>query len=198
MSEPATGWSALHHGIDPAEVPLLRGWLRAMWFLARPLVAVRMPPTALTVLGALFAVDAVLLASAQPWVALALVLLAVLCDGLDGAVALLSRRVSIAGAYADRIADRVADSAFAAVLWRCGAPWELALAAGALSLLHESVRMVRGGDLLARLTVAERPTRTICAALACASSAVAGATWPPTVCAAVWVGLAVIGLVQLR
>jgi phosphatidylglycerophosphate synthase len=161
-------------------------------------VRLRIPPTTLTVLGALLAVDAVLLAADQPWVALALVLLSVLCDGLDGAVALLGRRVTVAGAYADRVADRLADLAFAAVLWRCGAPWGLALAAGVLSLLHETIRVMRGRDLLARITVAERPTRTICAALACASSAVSSATWPPTVCAAVWTGLAIIGLAQLR
>lgn len=198
MTEQAAQWSALHHGIDPARVPLLSGWLRAMWFLAAPLARIRTPPTALTVLGALFAVDAVLLAASQPWVALVLVLLSVVCDGLDGAVALLSRRVSVAGGYADKIADRVADAAFATVLWRCGAPWELALAAGALSLAHEAIRMVRGGALLARLTVAERPTRTVCAALACGSSAVSSAPWPPTVCAAVWTALALLGLAQLR
>jgi phosphatidylglycerophosphate synthase len=198
MTERSAGWSALHHGIDPAQVPLLRGWLRAMWFLATPLARLRVPPMALTVLGALLAVDAVLLATSLPWVALALVLLSVLSDGLDGAVALLSRRVSVAGGYADKVADRVADVAFAGVLWRCGAPWGLALAAGALSLLHEAIRSVRGGALLARLTVAERPTRTICAALACASSAVSAATWPPTVCAAVWTALALVGVAQLR
>jgi phosphatidylglycerophosphate synthase len=198
MTGQSAAWSALHHGIDPARVPLLRGWLRAMWFLAAPLARLRVPPTALTVLGALFAVDAALLAASLPWAALALVLLSVLCDGLDGAVALLARRVSVAGGYADKIADRVADAAFAVVLWRCGAPWPLAVAAGGLSLLHEAIRSFRGGTLLAKLTVAERPTRTVCAALACVSSAVSEASWPPSVCAAVWTVLAVIGLAQLR
>ena len=198
MTTPTAGWSALHHGIDPRRVPLLSTWLRAMWFLAAPLARIRIPPLALTLLGALFAIDAVLLAAAEPWVALCLVLLSVLCDGLDGAVALLSQQVTVAGGYADKIADRVADVAFAAVLWRCGAPAALALCAGALSLLHEGIRSVRGGARLARLTFAERPTRTVCAALACVSSGASSATWPPTVCAAVWVALALIGLAQLR
>jgi CDP-diacylglycerol--glycerol-3-phosphate 3-phosphatidyltransferase len=202
VSEPvadgSAGWSALHHGIDPRRLRIVHRWLRAMWWLARPLVRLRVPPLGLTVLGALVAIDAVLLAASQPWVALALVLLSVLCDGLDGAVALLAGRVSVRGAYADRIADRVADAAFAAVLWRCGAPWPLALAAGMLSLVHEASRELRGGRLLARLTVAERPTRTICAALACGSAGVSPATWPPTVCASIWAALAVIGLAQLR
>ncbi len=202
MTRPVTGrsaeWSALHHGIDPRRIPVLHVWLRGMWALATPLVRLRVPPLALTVLGALLAIDAVLLARAQPWVALALVLASVVCDGLDGAVALLARRVSVRGAYADRVADRVADAAFAAVLWRCGAPWGLALAAGLLSLLHETIRSVRGGAALSRLTVAERPTRTICAIIACACAAVSAATWPPTVCAAVWTAAALVGLAQLR
>ena len=197
MEQPAAGWSALHHGLDPDAVPLLRRWLSLIWWLARPLATLRVPPTVLTVIGVLFAADAVLFAARLPWIALALVLLSALCDGLDGAVAVLSRRASAFGSVADKVADRLADCAFAAVLWRCGAPWPLALAAGALSLVHEGLRVVLGGRRLARITVAERPTRVICAALACVCAAVSSATWPPTVCAAVWAGLAAIGLAQL-
>lgn len=197
MVDPRAGWSALHHGIDPAGIALLRGWLRLMWWLARPLVRLRVAPTAVTVVAAVLAVDAVLLASRFPWVSLGLVLAAAVGDGLDGAVALLARRVSRAGAVADKVGDRVADSCFALVLWGCGAPWWLAVGAGALSLLHELLRSVRGGALLSRITVAERPTRVVCAALGCASAGLSSATWPPTVCAAVWAGLAVVGLLQL-
>lgn len=168
-----------------------------MWWLARPLVALRVPPLALTVLGALLALDALLLAGSLPAVALAVVLLASLCDGLDGAVALLSGRATRFGSAADKIADRVADSAFALVIWRCGAPLWLALVAGGLSLLHEALRALLGGARLSRLTVAERPTRVVCTTLACLCAAVSSAVWPATVCAAVWAGLAVIALAQL-
>jgi phosphatidylglycerophosphate synthase len=188
-------WSTLHHGIDPARVPLLDPWLRLVGRVARPLRFVH--PMVFTGLGVLFAVDALLLAGTQPWFALALVLVATACDALDGAVAVIARRASAAGARADKIADRLADSAFALVLWRCGAPLALAVIAGLLSLVHEGVREVRGGALRAQLTVAERPTRVVCAALACACAGVSSATWPPTVCAAVWVALAVAGLAQL-
>jgi phosphatidylglycerophosphate synthase len=186
----AAGWSQLHHGIDPARVPLLRGWLRIVWTLARPLR--RVPPLAITVGGVLLAIGAVLVA---PWVALALVVAAVLCDAMDGAVALASGRASAFGSIADKVADRIADTAFALVIWQCGAPLWLALAAGALSLVHEAVRVLRGGAALARITVAERPTRAVCTLLACATAGVG--TWAPTVCASVWVALALAGLVQL-
>jgi len=187
----------LHHGIDPAGVPLLAPWLRAMWWLARPLATLGITPSVLTVLGPGAAVGAAAVASSVPLVALLLVVVAVLMDGLDGAVAVVADRAGARGPVLDRIADRVSDCAFAVVLWRCGAPWELAAAAGALSLLHEAVRDVRGGRLRSAITVAERPSRTVCTVLACLCAAISAAAWPPTVCAAVWVALAVVGLGQL-
>jgi phosphatidylglycerophosphate synthase len=193
MSTPAQRWSALHHGIDPARVPLLAPWLRLMWRLARPLRAV--PPTAITAIGVVLAVDAVLLASSLPWVAFVLVLAAALCDGLDGAVAVVAGRATRAGALADAIADRIADLAFAAVLWRCGAPWGVAVACGAVAVGVDLVRRLR--RVPARITVAERPTWTICAALGCGAAAVTDAEWPVLVCASVWLAAGAIGLVQL-
>jgi phosphatidylglycerophosphate synthase len=189
------GWSQLHHGLDPGDVPFVRGWLRAVGFLARPVRQVA--PMVFTVAGAVLAVVAVPVAARSPWLALALVVVSVLCDALDGAVAVLADRASTAGALADKIADRVSDTAFALVIWQCGAPWWLAGLAGALSLAHEGVRTVRGGPALSRITVAERPSRVICTVLACAAAALSSLAWPATVCAAVWVGLAVIGLVQM-
>ncbi|MGH8862731.1 MAG: CDP-alcohol phosphatidyltransferase family protein [Jatrophihabitantaceae bacterium] len=188
-------WSRLHHGIDPAGVPMLRLWLRAVWALARPMRSV--PPVVFTVAGALLAIDALLFAARSPWVAFGLVLAAVMCDALDGAVALLAGRASRFGATADKVADRIADSAFALVIWRCGAPLWLALVAGSLSLVHEAVRTVRGRAALAQITVAERPSRAVCTLLACVCAGVSATTWPATVCAAVWIGLALIGLAQV-
>lgn len=186
-------WSRLHHGIDPARVPLLRAWLTFVAVLARPVR--RVPPLAFTVLGAALAVFAVVLF--RPWLAVVLVLAAAVCDALDGAVAVLAARATAFGAVADRVADRIADSCFALLLWRSGAPLWLALLAGTISLAHEATREVAGGWRRARITVAERPTRVICAVLACAAAGVSDATWPPTVCAAVWLALGLAGLAQL-
>lgn len=196
-SETARRWSQLHHGIDPASVPLLGAWLRLMWWLARPLARLRVRPIVLTVLGVAFAVGAALSASTRPWLAAALVLASVLCDGLDGAVAVLAGRGTALGARADKIADRLADCAFAAVLWGCGAPWWLAAVAGGISLAHEGIREYRGGMLRTMITVAERPTRTICALLAGGCAGVSSAGWPPTVCAGVWIATGLVGLGQL-
>jgi CDP-diacylglycerol--glycerol-3-phosphate 3-phosphatidyltransferase len=166
-----------------------------MWWLARPLAAARVPPTAVTIAGLVLGVDAALLAVRHPWAAGVTVVLAALCDGLDGAVAVVGSRATRHGAAADAIADRIGDAAFAVVLWRCGAPWWLALACGAVALGIDGLRRLR--NMPARITVGERPTWTICAALACGSSAIGSAQWPVLVCAAVWLAAGITGLAQL-
>jgi phosphatidylglycerophosphate synthase len=193
VSTPAQRWSALHHGIDPARVPMLVPWLRLMWLLARPLRYV--PPTLITAFGVLLSLDAVLLAGSLPWAAAVAVIAAAVCDGLDGAVAVVADRASVAGARADAVADRVSDVAFAAVLWRCGAPWWLTVVCGGLAVGVDVLRRVRRVPSL--ITVAERPTWTVCAALAGGSAAVTSAHWPVTVCAAIWVAAGVVGVVQV-
>jgi CDP-diacylglycerol--glycerol-3-phosphate 3-phosphatidyltransferase len=189
----AQRWSALHHGIDPQRVPLLMPWLRLLWRVAR---AVRLvPPTAITVLGGLLALDAVLLAGSLPGAAAGAVVLAALCDGLDGAVAVVAGRATHFGAVADAVCDRVADAAFAAVLWRCGAPWPLALVCAGLALGVDGLRRLR--RIPGRITVGERPTWTVCAALAGLSAAGTSADWPVVVCAGVWAAAGVIALAQI-
>lgn len=193
LTTPAQRWSALHHGIDPERVPLLSSWLRLMWWFARPLRLV--PPMVITAVGVLLAFDAVLLAGSLPAVAAVAVVLAALCDALDGAVAVVADRATAAGRVADAVADRLSDVAFAAVLWRCGAPWGLAVACGVVALAVDVVRRLR--RVPARITVAERPTWTVCAVLAAGSAAVTSVTWPVNVCATVWLATGAIALGQL-
>jgi phosphatidylglycerophosphate synthase len=168
-----------------------------VWRLAEPLAAIRVRPLALTWAGLVLAVDAPFLVRRLPWVALVFILLSVFADGLDGAVAIVRGQASSFGAVADKVADRIADLAFVAVIWRCGAPAALAVSTGAAVSMVELVRDVRGGRFRAMLTVAERPSRAICALVACVCIAVSTATWPATVCAAVLLVLSLIGLVQL-
>lgn len=174
---------------------LLPGWLRFVWALARPLAWLRVPPTAVTVLGVVLAAGAVVLAGPLPWAAAAAVLLAALCDGVDGAVAVVADRATRGGALADAVADRATDIAFALVLWRCGAPLWAAVGAAALAVEVDLVR--RWVRRPATITVAERPTFTICAVLACGASALSNDAWPVLTCAGVWAGLALIALLQL-
>jgi phosphatidylglycerophosphate synthase len=188
-------WAERHHGIDPADVPLLTPWLKLMWRLAGPLAARRVPPTAITALGVALAGMAVATAARRPAIAAALVPAAAVCDGLDGAVAVHSDRSSPRGGVADAVADRLVDTAFAAVLWRCGAPPAIAAAAAGAAVGVDGLRRWRRVPTV--ITVAERPSWTVCAALACASTARTAARWPVRCCAAVWLGLGAIGAAQI-
>lgn len=187
-------WSALHHGIDPGGVPLLRGWLRSMWAIARVLARLRVPPTAITAAGVCLAALAVVTAGPYPLLAAALVFLAAASDGLDGALAVVADRVTQLGRYADAVADRCCDIAFALVLWRCGAPWVLAVVAAVLAVGADTLRRIRRVPDV--ITVAERPTFAICAIVG-GLSAAGSRGWPLLVCAAVWLAACSVGVGQL-
>ena len=195
MTTPFDRWSRLHHGIDPAGVPLLRGWLRLLWTLAGPAARLGVAPTAVTVLGVLLAGAAVLTTAAVPVAALLLVVAAAVCDGLDGAVAVLAERATPAGARADAVADRLVDALFAAVLWRCGVPAWLAVIAAVTAVGVDLLRRARHVPTV--ITVGERPTWTVCAALACLCAALSDARWPVLICAAVWLAAGAVAAGQL-
>ena len=108
-------WSLLHEGIDPGGVRFVRGWLSIAYAVARPLAAARIPPTVVTLAGLLTAVATVPIAglgARWPLLGLVLVVASGLLDNLDGAVAVLTDRVTARGALADTICDRLADAAY--------------------------------------------------------------------------------------
>jgi archaetidylinositol phosphate synthase len=154
-------WSQGHHGIDPEAVPFVRGWLRVVDVACRPLVALRVPPDAVTAAGLLFSLAVPVLAAAGllGW-AVAAVLVSVLLDGLDGAVALRTDRVSSYGRALDSACDRVSELAWwVALVLGAGVPWWAAAVLAVLTLAPEGWRARTGR--LGALTVWERPTRTI-------------------------------------
>lgn len=162
-------WSALHDGIDPDGVPFVRGWLSLVYAAARPFAAARVAPSLVTLAGLVVAVAVPLVTWAGDGWALAaavLVLVSALFDSLDGAVAVMTGRVTSWGALFDAVCDRLADAAYGVALWVLGAPAWLVLAWIGLSSLTEYAR-ARGQALLATplgvVTVGERPTRIIVA-----------------------------------
>lgn len=194
MPDPAPGdWSGAHHGIDPGAVPFVRGWLRLVDLACRPLVALRVPPDAVTAAGLLFSLAVPVLAGAGllGW-AVAAVLVSVLLDGLDGAVALRTDRVSSYGRTLDSACDRVSELAWwVALVVGADVPvWAVGVLA-VLTLGQEGWRARTG--LLGALTVWERPTRTI---LVVVGLAFAGLELG-VVTGVVGVVLALAGVVQL-
>jgi phosphatidylglycerophosphate synthase len=163
-------WSRAHGGADPG-ARFVGGYLAVVHRAARPLAWARVPPDVVTLAGLALAAAALLPAAAGGrWVLLVPVLVAgsAFLDGLDGAVAVLTDRSTRWGAVLDALVDRAADASFCAVLWLIGAPGWLAVAAAATGFGHEYVRAraaAAGMAGVGRITVGERPTRVVVAAL---------------------------------
>jgi phosphatidylglycerophosphate synthase len=203
---PVAGWSRLH-GEDVSGNGLVVGWLRLVHVLARPLD--RVHPDVLSVAGVVVAGGAVAAAGAGGrWALLALVLVVAtgVFDGLDGAVALRTGRARPLGAVVDAVSDRLADLALVLVLLVLGAGAWWCAAIGVAVMLHEYARAKAQGVGMrsaGAITVAERPTRVIVVAIACAGTGLAPGGTPVTgwgwasVSAVVWVACAVAGFGQL-
>lgn len=205
-------WSTLHAGVDPRASVLVRSWLTAVHACARPLARARVRPDVLTLLGVGLAVATVPVALAGvrwAFVVAALAALSSLVDSLDGAVAVLSGRVTRWGALLDAVCDRCGDVALTLSLVLLvlpdvdtagAAPTLVAVTSGAavlLPLLHEYVR-ARAGDLglagLDVVTVGERPTRLIVVIMFAVGAASTG--WGSVAFAGLGV-LALLGLVSV-
>jgi CDP-diacylglycerol--glycerol-3-phosphate 3-phosphatidyltransferase len=201
-------WGRAHGGYDPRTgSPLVRGWLRLGYALARPVARCGLGPTPVTVAGALLALGVPVVVPAGPagpLLAAVLVLGSALADSVDGAVALLADRATRMGQVYDAVADRLGEAAWCAALWRLGVPGWLALLLVGVSWLHEYVRARAGAAGMREIgavTVAERPVRVI-ATVACLCAAVVGTATSsgaaaPVAAAAVWALLALVGLLQL-
>lgn len=196
-------WSAVHGGTPPTG--LVGGWLVMTHAVARPLVRRRVGPDGVTLLGVAVAGSALLPAAAGGRWALAVVVVVAVAgvlDNLDGAVAVMSHRVTRWGAVLDALADRVADAVFVGCLWLLGAPGWLVVAGGAVAWLHEYLRARAAGAGMTGVgvvSVCERPTRivlTVMFALGAGTYPAAAAGWA-TAGAAAWLTLGLVGLAQV-
>jgi phosphatidylglycerophosphate synthase len=206
--DPVAGWERLH-GEDVSGNRLAGGWIRLMHRIARVPLVRSASPDVLTVCGVLCAAASVLVAAQGrqwPLLAVALIVVAALFDGLDGAVALRSGKVRPLGAVLDAVADRVSDLCLLGVLVALGADARWCAALGAATLLHEYARaraQAAGMASAGAITVIEKPTRVILAALACAGAAIVpsgppGLPWSwAVVFAGAWTVCAMVGAVQL-
>jgi CDP-diacylglycerol--glycerol-3-phosphate 3-phosphatidyltransferase len=197
-------WSALHGGVAPSA--LVRLWLRGVQGLAAVGPVSRVPPDVLSAAGVVALAGAAAVAARWPLSTAALVVLAGVLDGLDGAVALHTGRARPLGAVVDALADRLGDLLLAATLAVLGAPVGWCVAAGALTLLHEYLRAratAAGMPGVGPVTVAERPTRLVLVAVAAlGTAALPGGTpwtgWNWAVVSAVgWVAVGAVGFLHL-
>lgn len=201
-------WAVLHGGYDPRGSALVALWLGWTHTVAAPLVRARVAPDVVTVGGLLLSAAAVPMAAAGdgwPLGAALLVVASGLSDNLDGAVAVMTDRATRWGYVLDSSCDRVGDGLFLVALWAAGAPGGLCVLGGALMALQEYVRARAGAAGMTEVgvvTVWERPTRVIVTAVALAATpalplAGVAAVLGAVLGAAAWVGLGVVGLLQL-
>lgn len=203
-------WAQSHGGHHPASGGRAeQAWFALIFRLAGPLR--RVHPDVLTAGAVVFAAVAAVLAGGEPRLCLAaaaLVVLSAVLDGIDGAVAVISGRTSRWGHLLDSLGDRVAEAFFGLALAEAGAPWEMCAAAVATGWLQEyaRARAAAGGlhEILV-VTIAERPTRVIAAALGLLAVGVLGShtfgefdAETAAFCGVVvWLSLGLVGLAQL-
>lgn len=172
------GWSRLHGGIDPRSSVWISGWVRVAHACATPLVRVGVGPSTATILGVavMTAVPAIAWAGAAwPLLAMVVLLVGAILDGVDGAIALQTGTATRWGRVLDPFADRCSDLLLILTLVILGAPVWLGVALAVATLLLESVRahaQAAGLQGPGALTWWERPSRVIVAVFATASSGI--------------------------
>ena len=158
-------WSALHGGASITGI--IRAWLVISFALARPIVRLRISPNLLSLLGVIAAIFTYV--EARHDYCAAILIFSLLCDGLDGTVAILSDKASKRGAMVDAIADRIGETFWALAFYTLGAPAWLVATAWVLAFTQEysRARIAGLGDYrIDVVTIAERPVRAAFLAIA--------------------------------
>lgn len=167
-------WSELHGGA--AVKGIVKWWLNIAYVISRFLHKIRVTPNALTYFGVLLGL-ALLAATSfdraentgQLLLALTLLILSLIADGVDGSLALLTSRTSRYGAALDSIADRLVEFLWAMVFLNLGADLGVVLAAFLMAQIQEYIRARLGGLGIREVgivTPSERPVRAIFLAIA--------------------------------
>ena len=206
----ATRWSGLHGGVDPRDgSPFVRAWLRLAYRLGRFLARLGVRPATVTVAGLLLCGLVPLTVRAGrfgPVLGAVLVVLSTVADSADGAVAVITNRVTRLGYVYDSVADRLGEVAWLVALWLLGVPVWLVVTTGGLAWLHEYLRAratAAGMKEIGTVTVAERPTRAIVVTAGLLLAGVGGlvsrdlAVGTVTMATAIWLLLGAVGILQL-
>jgi CDP-diacylglycerol--glycerol-3-phosphate 3-phosphatidyltransferase len=158
-------WSELHGGANITGV--VKWWLSISYALSFPLVRLRVSPNLLSAIGVVAAVFT--FTEATHYYAIAILVLSLLSDGIDGTVAILSGKASKRGAMVDAICDRIGECFWALALWRLGVPAWIVATAWLFAFTQEYARARIGGLGDYRIdvvTIAERPVRASFLAIA--------------------------------
>ena len=151
-------WSKLHG--DAKIAGIVKGWLSISFPTSKALARVRITPNALTILGLVFGVLLYMNANAI-WAPLILVI-SLICDGVDGSLAIITGKSSKWGALLDSVVDRLTEVFWILALYSLGVDSKILIAVLILASAQEYLRARAGGVGLTQVgvvTVAERPVR---------------------------------------
>ncbi len=151
-------WSKLHG--DAKVSGIVKGWLSISFPVSKALAKIRVTPNALTILGLVFGILLYMNSSAI-WAPLILVI-SLICDGVDGSLAIVTRQSSKWGALLDSVVDRLTEVFWVFALYSLGVDSKILITVLILASTQEYLRARAGGVGLKQVgvvTVAERPVR---------------------------------------
>ena len=151
-------WSKLHG--DAKIEGVVKFWLSISYPASKALSKVRVTPNSLTFLGLIFGILLYLNANNE-WAPLILVI-SLICDGLDGSLAIITNKSTKWGALLDSTVDRVTEVFWVLALYRLGVDLWVLIAVLLIASAQEYLRARAGGVGLTQIgvvTLAERPVR---------------------------------------
>ena len=151
-------WSDLHGNAKISGI--VKAWLSISYLIVKPISKVRITPNILTMFGLFFGV--ILFLNANTAWASVLLVLSLICDGIDGSLAILTKKSTKWGAILDSVVDRLTEIFWVLALYKIGADLKLLILVLLTASLQEYVRARSAGLGVAEVgivTFAERPVR---------------------------------------
>ena len=151
-------WSRLHGDANISGI--VKGWLSISYVIVKPLSKARVTPNILTILGLFFGV--LLYANAEIFWAPALLVLSLICDGIDGSLAIVTSKSTKWGAILDSTVDRLTEIFWVLALYKIGADLKLLIVVLLAASVQEYIRARAAGlgvSEVGIITFAERPVR---------------------------------------
>lgn len=153
-------WSDLHGGVEVQGVISI--WLRISFLVAKSLNKIGVTPNFVTLIGLIGSIAIYFTSYTSQLVGL--VLFSLLCDGVDGSLAIYSDRASKLGELYDSLADRVSEAFWLVGASFVGVPVRWTIAIWVLGATQEYARArlaSLGYSEIGVVTPTERPVRAI-------------------------------------
>lgn len=153
-------WSELHGGVEVQGV--IKGWLTISFAIARVLNFLRISPNIVTTTGLLSSI--LIYFTSYTSQLIALVIFSLICDGIDGSLAIYGNRTSRFGELYDSLADRISEAFWLMGATFVGVPVRWAIAIWVLGATQEYARArlaSLGYTEIGVVTPTERPVRAI-------------------------------------